>query len=151
MWNAMEETLHSIGPYHVSNGSMYFKDNPCFWDEDIAIIVDIEEDGIGTLLKVGRYEELKAYYDNMISKYISKGLQDLANCQKLIKFNVKFEGNKELGVPEFAPEGYNLTVDEICTIINRFSNYSLQNLGEFFEMDLPSMKAKIQKWQEAGC
>lgn len=146
----MQTELHKLGPWSVLYGSMKNKYSDCLLDEDIAILVDIEDDGIGTFLKIGKYDSLNSYYTTMINKYAELGHQELGEGLKLIKFNVKFEGNPELGIPDFAPDGYNLTVDEICTIVNWFANCSCQNMKQFFELSLDDLKEEIKRLQEIG-
>lgn len=142
--------LHSIGPWHTQDGSMFFEDNSFFLDEDIAILVDIDEDGVGTLLKIGTTKNLQEYFDTAMQKCRENNCEWLGETWKLISFNVKFEANEELGLPEFAPQGYNLTVDEICTMINWFVNCSCQNMRDFFNLPLDEIKAKLCSLQRIG-
>ena len=146
----MLNPTHEHGPYYVSHGSMYFKDNNFFLDEDIAILVDIDEDGTGTLLKVGKTKSLQDYFNTAANKYKALGYSDLISTWKLISFNIKFDAIPELNLPEFAPEGHNLTVDDICTIINWFMNCSCQNMGKFFSLSKDDLRTQIDMLQKVG-
>lgn len=140
------DNLHTIGPWYTNYGSMFNKYNDgVMLDEDIAILVTIDaQDGIGTLHKVGKVEPLKQYMDMVVNKYLQNGFTEMASEWKLIQFFVKYE---ELN---FTPDGYNLDIDEVCTLINWFQNCSCQNMKAFFELSLEAIKGKIADLQRIG-
>lgn len=142
---------HSIGPWYIQNGSLCNRISNTFYDEDIAMLIETnEEEDTGILHKVGRFENVSKYFDEMTSKLERIGMTDSYKDLHLIQFNVKFEAIPDLDVPEFAPEGYNFTVDEICTIVNWFNNSIGGEMGKFLALPLIEMKNKIQSLQRIG-
>lgn len=134
--------MHENCAYYVQYGSIYNKYNDrVMLDEDITIIVDIET---YTLLKVGKKDWVTDYFNHMCQKYIDKGFSNIAATLKLITFHVKYP---ELG---FEPEGYNFDIDEICTIINWFSNGIGERMRWFLELSLDEAKIEIKKLQAIG-
>lgn len=144
-------TLHYIGPWHTMHGSMFNKSNSIMLDEDIAIIIDsCPEDDFSALLKVGTWDKISTHFKEMVDKYNAIGMPETYENMKTIKFNVKFEGIPEQNIPDFAPDGYNFTVDEICTVINWFSNHIGKQMDEFLKLPLDEAKNKIKSLQRIG-
>ena len=134
--------MHENGNYYVQYGSIYSRANSgVMFDEDTTIIVDKE---CGTLLKVGRKDQLKTYYDTMCQKYNAAGLSHVNDNLMLITFHVKYDNL------DFAPEGYNFDIDEICTIINWFNNSIGNQMKTFLDMPLEDAKTKIKQLQKIG-
>lgn len=135
---------HSIGSWYVDDGSMFNRYSGTMLDEDIAIIIDsCQEEDVGSLLKVGRYEDMARYLNKL-------GPVTSTVCSiSLIKFNVMFEGTAE-NPDGFKPDGYNFTVDEICTIINWFGNCIGGQMGTFLSLPLDEAKKKIESLQKIG-
>ena len=133
---------HSIGPWYVVGGSMFNRyGGTVMLDEDIAIIIDsCPEEDRGVLLKVGRYDDMALYLDK---------LGPVFDTVSLIRFNVMFEGTDE-NPDGFKPDGYNFTVDEICTIINWFGNCIGGQMGAFLSLPLDEAKKKIESLQQIG-
>ena len=145
------QNLHSIGPWHTNNGSIFNKTNTVMLDEDIAILIDCDvENDYSTVLKIGPYDMVSNYFEKMINKYNLNGFADTCENMKIIKFNVKFNAIKKYNIPEFAPYGHNFTIDEICTIINWFSNHIGKQMDEFLKLSLDDAKSKIKKLQTIG-
>ena len=143
---------HINGPWYVDNGSMYNRCNSSVMlDEDIAILVDSDvENDVGCLLKIGKYDTVSEYYNRYVESFKNGKSPRQIDTLMVIRFNVKFEAIPEHGVSEFAPDGYNFTVDEICTILNWFNNCIGKKMGEFLTMSLDDAKAKIESLQKAG-
>lgn len=139
----MQKQLHENGPYYTQNGSIYSRYNDGFMmDEDSSVIVDV---GTGTLLKVGKRENIEPYYRTMCQKYNQMGFPEFYETLRLVTFNVKYE---ELN---FAPEGYNFSIDEVCTIINWFNNSIGDKMKEFLDnTNLNAVKAEIERLQLFG-
>lgn len=134
--------MHEKGNYYVQYGSIYNRFNHgVMLDEDITIIVDIDT---GTLIKIGKKDWVEEYFHDMCTKYANNDFPDMTNSLQLITFHVKYEN---LG---FAPEGYNFDIDEICTIINWFSNSIGPKMKWFLELSLDAAKTEIKKLQEFG-
>lgn len=101
--------------------------------------------GTGTVLKIGPKDKIEPYYRTMLQRYNQIGFPELYKDIKLITFNVKYN---EFG---FNPEGYNFSIDEVCTIINWFWNSIGDKMNEFLSMsDLGAVKAKIEHLQFLG-
>lgn len=68
----------------------------------------------------------------------------MANEWKLISFNVQY--------PEFnfTPEGYNFTIDEICTLINWWSNSPGSPGSEILTMPINDVKDKLKMLSSIG-
>lgn len=142
---------HTIGPWYVENGSMLNRNNSQMLDEDIAILIEsCPEDDLGVLLKVGTWDKVSKYYEETVDKYNTMWMPNAYKDMRLIHFNVKFDAIPEHDIPEFAPEGYNFTVDEICTIINWFYNHIGAKMDEFLKLPLSEAKLKIQSLQKIG-
>lgn len=142
---------HQNGPWYVKYGSMFNKYNDgIMLDEDIAILIDsCPEDDRGIVLKVGKYENVLKYFNSLIEKYNKNNIPEYYETMSIIKFNVMFEGVEE-NPKGFKPNGYNFTVDEICTIINWFLNCIGAEMDKFLHLSLDEAKAKIIKLQEIG-
>lgn len=138
----MQERLHRIGPCHVENGSILSEyNNGLMLDEDTTILVDIET---GTLLKYGHKNMVEKYYNKAV-KESAKMQIDLCDTWRLITFYVKHD---EL---DFAPDGYNLDIDEICTIINWLNNnIGGQAMSEFLNSSIEEIRTKIASLQKIG-
>ncbi len=130
--------MHENGHYYVENGSIYSRINGAFMiDEDATILLDTE---CGTLLKIGQKQSVTDYFNTMVTKYLEAGFADIANGLKLITFQIKYE---ELG---FEPDGYNLNIDEVCTLINWFNNcVGAERMKWFLSLDLEQIKEHIKK------
>jgi hypothetical protein len=134
--------LHVNKPWYTVNKAMLNGDNSIILDEDITIIVDTES---GTLLKVGQKDWVTKYYNTMLEGYSQMGMEQMCNDLKLVTFNAKYE---ELG---FVPANYNLDIDEICTVINWFSNcISADQMNELLSMSDTEAHDKIKQLQAIG-
>lgn len=136
---------HENGPWHVDNGSMISNSTHCMLDEDISVCVSIDAiDNRLILHKVGKTSFIKEYYDTAVQRFIDIGLPEMANEWKLISFNVQY--------PEFnfTPEGYNFTIDEICTLINWWSNSPGSPGSEILTMPINDVKDKLKMLSSIG-
>ena len=135
--------MHKNGPYFVENGSIYSMYNSGFMlGEEPTILVDGD---VGTLLKVGNKDTVTNYYNVIISKYTNIGCLDLANGIRLLNFNIQYEDER------FGIQNFELTVDDICTIINWFSNsIGSEKMNWFLNLDLESVKNYIKTLQDIG-
>ena len=136
---------HENGPWHVDNGSMISNSIHCMLDEDISVCVSIDAiDKRLILHKVGKTSFIKEYYDTAVQRFIDIGLPEMANEWKLISFNVQY--------PEFnfTPEGYNFTIDEICTLINWWSNSPGASGSEILTMSINDVKNKLKMLSKIG-
>lgn len=136
------EKLHRIGPCYVENGSI-FNDyiSELMLDEDITILVDIKT---GILLRYGHKNMVERYFNKTVEKSV-KAQIDMCSTWRLITFYVKHD---EL---DFAPDGYNLDIDEICTIINWFNNnIGGQAMSDFLNASIEEIRAKIASLQKIG-
>lgn len=136
---------HENGPWHVDNGSMISNSIHCMLDEDISVCVSIDAiDKRLILHKVGKTSFIKEYYDTAVQRFIDIGLPEMANEWKLISFNVQY--------PEFnfTPEGYNFTIDEICTLINWWSNSPGASGSEILTMSINDVKNKLKMLSDIG-
>lgn len=136
---------HEIGPWYTDNGSMISRITHTMLDEDIAVCITVDADDNSLILhKIGKMEFIKNYYDTAVQRLASIGCQDLANEWKLISFNVQY--------PEFnfAPKGYNFTIDEICTLINWWNNSPGSEGGEILTMSIDNAKDKLAMLSRIG-
>ena len=126
--------------FEVINGSIMNHVTGCFLREPgVLILLDT-----GSPIKIGEYKFCALYMDNITKKLPA----DLVNDQyELVKFNIAY--------PEFnfAPEGYYLTVDEICTLFNYLQNFTIGSEGwaKLKAMSLDELKTKlaqIKTWLE---
>lgn len=141
----MSEFTHDIGPLYTDNGSILSHTNPgLMLDEQVTacITVDSDDNSI-TLMKYGNYAVMKDYYDTSISKLVASGLADLAAEWKLISFNIAYP---ELN---FAPDGYNFTIDEICTLLNHWINVSLTP-ADILSMSVDDVKQRLASLAKMG-
>ena len=101
--------------------------------EEPAVIMCKET---GSPRKIGNYTSLE--------KYFEEKLHNNAEDYELIKFNMAYP---ELG---FAPEGYNFTPSEICTLLNWVSECCIgaEAWNEFKAMPLEEMKVKLSKLED---
>lgn len=135
------EKLHRIGPCYVENGSILSKYNSLMLDEDTTILVDVET---GALLKYGHKAMVEKYYNKTVEKS-AKAKIDLYDTWRLITFHVRYDEF------DFAPDGYNLDIDEICTIINWFNNHiGGQAMSDFLNSSIEKIRAKITSLQKIG-
>lgn len=118
--------------FEVVNGSIMNKVTDCLIQEPgVLIMLDT-----GSPIKIGEYEWCENYFKHLLEKLPA----DLVNDQfQLIKFNVAYP---ELG---FTPEGFYLTVDEICTLFNYLQNFSIGADGwsKLSKMSCEELKAKL--------
>lgn len=140
----MEIKEHENGPWYVENGSMLNKYGNSMLDEDIAILVTIGSDGYGCFHKVGKSQPLLEYMQKATSKLIAAGFEEEAKEWKMITFNIK---NDEFN---FHPDGYNLDIDEVCTLVNWFNNCIGEQMPEFLSLSLDDMKVKLAKLRRIG-
>lgn len=118
--------------FEVTHGSIMNHASGCLIQEPgVLMLIDT-----GSPIKIGEYEMCKNYLETIAQKLPA----DLVNEQyELIKFNVAY--------PEFdfQPEGYNFTIDEICTLFNYLQNFTIGEDGwrKFKSMSLDEMKAKL--------
>lgn len=147
----MDIQKHQNGPWYMNCGSMFNKYNKgIMLDDDIAILIDsCPEDDTGSLLKVGKYENVSNYFNTLIERYSTMNHHQLYKDMSIIKFNVMYEGT-EYNPAGYKPDGHNFTVDEICTIINWFSNHIGKQMDWFLKLPLDEAKAKIASLQEIG-
>lgn len=141
----MSKITHEIGSWFVDNGTMINRITGLHLDEDIAVCYSSNaDDEIFSLHKVGKSENVELYYNKAITKLIANGFSDLANEFKTFKFNIKYP---ELN---YTPNNYNFTIDEVCTLINWWSNSPGYNGIGILTMSLDEIKAKLEKLQEIG-
>lgn len=137
--------MHEIGPWYTDNGSMISRITGTILDEDIAICISIDaDDNLLIAHKVGKMKQIRTYYDTTVQKLVSRGCQELASEWKLISFNVQY--------PEFsfAPEGYNFTIDEICTLINWWNNSPGTEGSKILSMSIDEAKDKLEMLSRIG-
>lgn len=99
--------------------------------DGVAMIVDIES---GVLLKVGQVDVLVNYLSVMRESYNKIGLPMIANNIIVVVYD----------------ETSNLPPDDICTIINWFSNSIGDKMKEFLELDYKETLKEIKRLQELG-
>ena len=117
---------HENGPWHVDNGSMISNSTHCMLDEDISVCVSIDAiDNRLILHKVGKTSFIKEYYDTAVQRFIDIGLPEMAN-------------------------GYNFTIDEICTLINWWSNSPGAQGSEILTMPINDVKDKLKLLSNTG-
>lgn len=135
--------MHDKCAYYTQCGSIFSRYNPGFMvDEDVTVLLDI---GSGTLLKVGRKEDVEKYHNKMYTEYVQTGYFTMIRDLKLITFHVKYEN---LG---FAPEGYNFDIDEVCTLINYLGNtIGAEKMNWLLGLSLDDLKTEIHRLQEIG-
>lgn len=136
---------HEIGPWYTDNGSMISRITHTILDEDIAVCITVDADDNSLILhKIGKMEFIKNYYDTAVQRLAGIGCQDLANEWKLISFNVQY--------PEFnfAPEDYNFTIDEICTLINWWNNSPGAEGSKILTMPIDDAKDKLEMLSRIG-
>lgn len=118
--------------FEVISGSIMNHVTGCLIQEPGVLILK----DTGSPIKIGEYSICEKRYNDIIAKLPV----DLVNEQyELIKFNVAYPN---LG---FQPEGYYLTVDEICTLFNYLQNFSIGAEGweKLKSLDLNGLKAKL--------
>ena len=135
--------MHKNGPYFVNNGSICSMYNNGFMvDEDTTILVDL---AVGTLLRVGKKEIVTNYYNVIVEKYTKLDCLELLEEMKLITFNICYPNL------EYKPDNYNFTIDEVCTIINWFSNsIGAEKMKWFLSLNLNDAKQHIECLQGIG-
>ena len=141
----MPKFTHNFGPLFTEHGSIMSRMNlGLMLDENITACITVDSDDKKlTLMKYGNYDDMKKYYDTTIGKLIEAGFPDMAAEWQLISFNVAY--------PEFnfAPDGYNFTIDEICTLLNSWINISLTE-ADILSMSVEDIKQKIARLAELG-
>ena len=106
-------------------------------------------------IKIILFDE-KYIYDLLATEYQNSKVNEIfkfavrAFNSKASIIHATFDAIPELNLPEFAPEGHNLTVDDICTIINWFMNCSCQNMGKFFSLSKDDLRTQIDMLQKVG-
>ena len=136
---------HEIGPWYTDNGSMLSRITGTMLDEDIAVCITIDANDNSLILhKIGKMAFIKDYYDTAVQRLASIGCQEIANEWKLISFNVQY--------PEFnfVPEGYNFTIDEICTLINWWNNSPGAEGSKILTMSIDDAKDKLELLSRIG-
>ena len=137
--------MHEIGPWYTDNGSMVSKITGTILDEDIAICISIgADDNLLTAHKVGKMKQIRTYYDTVVQKLVSIGFQEFASEWKLISFNVQYSEFN------FAPEGYNFTIDEVCTLINWWNNSPGAEGSKILSMSADDAKDKLEMLSRIG-
>lgn len=100
--------------------------------EHPAIILDT---ALGTLLKVGDIEWIRDYYET-----------GCGNLKKISK-----EMAESITLLDFSNLSSNLTVDELCTMINYFNNsIGPDSLKKFFLLTEEETHQKLRSLMEAG-
>lgn len=137
--------MHEIGNYYVENGSILSRNNPSFMlDNEVAILVDVSA---GALLKIGKRAMVEDDTYRLSSTFVDSGLE-------MITFNIKCEDPGLVLVPDnYFPElsyGTSFNIDEICTVVNWFSNCIGEQMRDFLELYLEDAKNKIRKLQTLG-
>lgn len=134
--------MHEKFDYYVQYGSIYSRSSGIMFGEDVTVLVDLS---MGSLSKVGDKQWVEKHFHERCAKYQSMGMPEMANNLLCITFNIKYEN---LG---FAPEGYNLDVDEVCTILNWLSNHPKpERMQHFLSSPEPELKKEIQRLQSIG-
>lgn len=122
-----ENCAYSVDNYYICcNGKRIA--NTC---DGIAMIADLES---GVLLKVGQVDVLVNYLSVMRESYNKIGLPMIANNIILVVYD----------------ETSDLSPDDICTIINWFSNSIGDKMKEFLELDYKETLKEIKRLQELG-
>lgn len=118
-------------PFEMCFNSIKSNTTGCLINEPAMIIMS----DFGKPLNIGE----KEYIDNFFESIKDTGL-DL----ELIHFNLAYP---ELG---FAPEGYNFTPSEICTLFNWLSEFSIGGEGwkAFKSLSLDDMKKQLESVQK---
>lgn len=103
----------------------------CLINEPAMIIMS----DTGKPLKIGEREYIDKFFES---------LKDTGLDLELIHFNLAYP---ELG---FAPEGYNFTPSEICTLFNWLSEFSIGGEGwkAFKSLPLDDMKKQLESVQK---
>ena len=137
---------HINGPLYVDNGSILSHVNKdILLDEDISACITVDNDDNRLILhKYGKHEYVKQYYDKVVHRLSDMNCIDLANEWKLISFNVQY--------PEFnfVPDGHNFTIDEICTLLNWWSNCPGDEGSEIFNLSIDDIKIKLKNLASYG-
>ena len=133
--------MHEKGSYYTQYGSIYNRCTGEMFGDSLSILISLDP---GTLHRVGDKDWVESCFATYHKAYTESGLIEEADSLRVITFNIKREN---LG---FAPEGYNFDINEVCTIINWFSNSIGERMQQFLEMPLDDMKAKIKELQEYG-
>ena len=122
--------------FEIVYGSIMNHATGCLLQEPAMIMMT----SLGAPLKLGEYNELKTYFDKFTSEMHQKNAPELAEDYELIKFNV---AHPDL---DFAPEGFNFTADEICTLFNWLQNYSIggDKWEQFKALSLEDMKEQLR-------
>lgn len=97
----------------------------------VAMVVDIN---CGTLLKIGKINDMINYATTVRDSYNKIGLPMVANDIVLIIYD----------------ETSKLSSDEICTIINWFNNSIGPKMKEFIELDYDEALKEIKRLKELG-
>ena len=135
---------HTNGPYRVENGALLLPTGNMI-NDNISVCLSVDtEDGHIMLHKIGTTESVKKYHQNTVRKLLQAGLTDMANEYKCISFHIQYPNLA------FTPDGYNFTMDDVCTLINWWVNYPNDNGSEILNMPLDEIRAKIQKLAIAG-
>lgn len=118
--------------FEVTNGSIMNHITGCLIQEPGVLILK----DTGSPIGIGEYSGCEKRYNDIIAKLPA----ELVNEQyELIKFNVAYPN---LG---FQPEGYYLTVDEICTLFNYLQQFSIgaEGWAKLKALNVDELKAKL--------
>ena len=118
--------------FEVTNGSIMNHITGCLIQEPGVLILK----DTGSPIGIGEYSGCEKRYNDIITKLPA----ELVNEQyELIKFNVAYPN---LG---FQPEGYYLTVDEICTLFNYLQQFSIgaEGWAKLKALNVDELKAKL--------
>ena len=108
---------------------MYNSNTPI---ENPAIVLDVSS---GTLLKVGEADWVREYFESA--------------CHRLRAVNKEMADS--LAILEFKYSNSNMSVDELCTMINYFNNsIGPELLKRFFLLTEDEMHQKLRGLMEAG-
>jgi len=117
----------------VEYGSVY-NENKSFLIDNMCIIVDKE---MGSIMKYGDAEtsDIKQYYTTMCSRYNELGFSDMAESLVFIEFDRYKE---------------QLTIEEICTIVNYGMNCHNKIFMDLFDMEISVLHKRISELKEFG-
>lgn len=123
--------MHDTNFMTVKDGKLYHSASGKIIEHP-AIVLDVSS---GTLLKVGEVDWVREYFESA--------------CPRLRAFNKEMADS--LAILEFKYSNSNMSVDELCTMINYFNNsIGPELLKRFFLLTEDEMHRTLRGLMEAG-
>lgn len=115
----------------VENGAIVNEDNSIMINEP-AIVIDKD---CGSVMKYGNKDRVSEYYRTAVSKYTQMGFVDMAENLVFIDFD---RYNSEI------------SIDDICTIINYGMNCHAESFTELFSLNAQTLKDRLEQLRKYG-